>query len=133
MNTRTELAIETAPIRLTTEESRIILKVSMAGKPVDGGHYQYAALADLGILRRIEVPEEKDTKLKIDQCWKEATTALRQKNGERLHQAMHDLERITRDRDRNETKVLFELTDLGKQIARGITVRLQPNGKSNGK
>ena len=38
--------------------------------------------------------------------------------------AMHNIERLNSDRDENDTKYLFELSDFGKQIARGISVRM---------
>ena len=119
---------ETSPIRLSVEETRFIIKLTVAGKPLPGD-YHSSALAELGILRRIDVPEEKDTGLKIAECWKVARKALAAKDSEKLHQAMHDLERLNNDRDRNETRRLFELSDLGRQIARGITVRLSGGRK----
>ena len=116
-------AIETSPIRLSVDETRLIMRCATAGKPIPGD-YHANAMAELGILNRIEISEEKDTAQKIAAIWKRARRALSAKDGEGLHQSMHDLERLTSDRDRNNTKYLFTLSDLGKQIARGINVRL---------
>jgi hypothetical protein len=118
-----EPVIETAPIKLSVEETRAIMRVSVAGKPIPGD-YHFGALADMGILRRIEVTEEKDTSRKIAECWKRARMAFVLKDGEAVHQAMHDLEKLNSDRHREDTKYLVGLTDLGKQVARGIGVRL---------
>lgn len=127
-NTEQGPAIETAPIRLTMDETKLLIRAANAGKPIK---LDYQApgneLADLGVLRRVEVSEEKDTALKVAECWARAKKALAVKDSETVHQAMRDLERLNSDRDRNNTKYLFELTDLGKQIARGITVRM--NGR----
>ncbi len=68
--------------------------------------------------------EEKETAAKIAECWQRARKGMANKSEEAVHQAMHDIERLTRDRDRNEPRYQFDLTDLGRQIARGITVRL---------
>ena len=121
-----EPIIETSPIRLSVDETKIILRITVAGKPIQGD-YHFGSLADLGILRRIPVSEEKDTARKIAECWDKAKKSLAVKDSQRLHQAMHDIERLSNDRDRSDTKYLYDLTDLGKQIARGISVRL--NGK----
>ncbi len=121
-----EPVIETSPIRLTVDETRLILRHATTGKPIHGD-YHSNALADIGILQRIEVPEEKDTAQKMAECWKRAKEGFAVKDGAKVHQAMHDLERLSSDRDHNDTKYLFTLTDLGKQLARGIGVRL--NGK----
>jgi hypothetical protein len=123
-----EPAFEISPIRLSVEETKIILRISVAAKPIHGD-YQCAVLADFGILRRIEVSEEKDTSRKIAECWQRARKALGQKDSAEVHQAMHDIDRLSSDRDRNDRKYLYDLTDLGKQIARGITIRLNSQVK----
>ena len=115
--------IEAAPIRLSVEETRLVIKATVAGKPIPGD-YRCNALAELGIFRRVELSEPKGHARKVAECWERASRYLKGKDGERLHQSMHDLERLNNDRDRNDTKFLFELTDLGKQIARGISVKL---------
>jgi hypothetical protein len=75
-------------------------------------------------LQQIEVPEEKHTAQKIEECWKRARRGFAVKDQGIVHQAMHDIERLSSDRDRRDTQYLYDLTDLGKQIARGISVRL---------
>jgi len=127
--TKNESPIETTPIRLSVEETRWIIRLTVAGKPMPGD-YHCNALAELGILRRTELSEEKDTALKISECWKRAKAGFILKDEVKVHQAMHDLERLTTDRDRHDTKYLFSLTDLGKQIARGINVRLNGGPKT---
>lgn len=119
-----EPIIETSPIRLSVDETRILMRIMAAGKPVRSDNYQYSALAELGILARIEVKEEKEHARQIDECWKRAKTALRVKDHEELHQAMHDLEKLNSDRHREQNAYLYELSPLGKQIARGISVRM---------
>lgn len=114
--------IEASAIRLSPEETRIVIRVAVAGKPVEGS-YQHAALAELGILKRIEVTEEKDTARKIAECWVRARQALTLKDSERVHQAMHDLEKLSTDRHREETRYRYELTDLGRQISRGVNIQ----------
>ena len=118
-----EPVIETSPIRLSVDETKLIMRIAVAGKPL-AGDYHSNSLAELGIFRRVEVTEEKDTARKVADCWARAREGLKFKDGQKVHQAMHDLERLNSDRDRNDTKYLYDLTDLGKQIARGISVRL---------
>lgn len=126
---RPEPVIETAPIRLTQDETKLILRITMAGKPIPAC-YGCESLSDMGILRRIAIPEEEVTARRIADCWKRIRAGLAKKNQEAIHQACHDMERLTRDRDRNNPSYVVELTDLGKQVARGITVRL--NGQYGG-
>jgi len=123
-----EPVIECSPIRLTVDETKQLLRIATAGKPVRGD-YHCNSLAEIGILKRIEITEEKDTPRKIQECWNKAKIGFAEKSEPIVHQAMHDIERLERDRDRNETVVHFDLTPLGKQIARGITVRL--NSQAN--
>lgn len=128
MPDKTEPVIETSNIRLSVDETKTIMRITVAGKPIPG-NYESAALADLGILRRIPVSNDKDIALKIAECWSRARKGLSAKDSQEVHQAMHDIERLGNDRDRNDTKYLYDLTDLGKQIARGISVRLNGNVK----
>ncbi len=129
--TKQEL-IEVAPVKLTVEESRTLMRCAVAGKPVKGD-YRCAALVDLGILREVKILDDKEHPQKVAECWKRARAALNVKDSESLHQAMHDLERLNTDRDRNQTTSLYELTTVGKQLTRGISVRMQPAAAKTGK
>jgi len=120
-----EPGIQTSPIRLTVEETKLVLRASIAGKPIQDKYPNLGVgLSDMGIFRRIEVSEEKVTAGKIAECWSRARKGLAIKDLDGVHQAMHDLERLSADRDRNNSTYLYELTALGKNIARGITVRV---------
>lgn len=123
MKAQVEPMIETAPLRLSVDETRILLRIMAAGKPVQGD-YHYAALAELGILTRIEVKEEKAHARQVEECWHRAKDALRVRNSEDLHQAMHDLEKLNSDRHREQNSYVYSLSPLGKQIARGISIRM---------
>ncbi len=85
--------IEVSPIRLSQEEARIVMQVAVAGKPIPGT-YQYRQLAELGILKAIDIPEEKDTARKIADAWKKARGGFAQKDCDIVHQAMHDIEKL---------------------------------------
>jgi hypothetical protein len=100
-------AFEASPIKLSVDETRLVIKATVAGKPIDGS-FQCNALAELGIFRRIEIPEEKDTARKVAECWARARKALVAKDGQGLHQSMHDLERLNSDRHREDTRYRFE-------------------------
>lgn len=119
---------EPSPVRLTVEETKIIIRLSAAAAPLGGDSYQFTNLAnglvDLGIARRVEITEERDTAARIKECWQRARRSFAEKDSAAVHQAMHDIERISSDRDRNSVKFKFELTDVGKQLARGIAVKL---------
>jgi hypothetical protein len=123
--------IETSPIRLSVDETRILLRVLVAGKPVKGDHYNYSGLAEMGILERTEIPEEKETAEKIAECWKEAREGLKMRDVDIVHQAMHTIERLNSDRHREQSSYLYSLSEFGKQVARGISVRL--NGQAAGR
>ena len=66
--------IEPAIIKLSMDETRAVMRVAVAGKPI-AGDYHFASLAEMGILRRIEVAEEKDTGQKLAACWQRARKA----------------------------------------------------------
>jgi len=128
--TKPEPVLETSTIRLSVDETRTIVKHMMAGKPLNGSAYHNRELVELGILKRIEVPEEKDTAQKIAECWKRTKLGLQRKDSGLVHQAMHDLEKLNTDRHREEPRYQYELTAFGRQIARGISVRLSSQGRS---
>jgi hypothetical protein len=118
------LMIDTTPIRLSAEETRVILRCAVAGKPIRDTNHNFMVLEQLGILRRIEISEEEETDAKIVECWERASKGMWGKDSDTVHQAMHDLERLAMDRDRNERQYLYELSETGQQLAQNITVRM---------
>lgn len=127
-NMKHEPLIETTPLRLTADETRLIIRLVTSGKPINGD-FHAKTLAEIGILQAIPVPEETDTRAKIAECWKRARAGVRLRDLESTHQALHDIERLQSDRDRNDTRYRYILSDLGKQIARGVSIRLGQTGR----
>src|SRR4051794_1283587 len=89
---KTEPVIETSPIRLTVDETKIIMRLAAAGKPNKFERYGEGitanGLAALGILARIELSEEKDIAAKIADCWARAGKAMAAKDCEVEHREM---------------------------------------------
>lgn len=113
--------IEMAQIRLSTEETRAIVRAQVAGKPVAGSPYSgsaHAGLVDLGIMRRVKRDTSKDEQKKAE-LWERTQTAARQRDMRELKRLISSIESISADKSPE-----FELTALGKQIARGISVRM---------
>jgi hypothetical protein len=125
--TAPEPVFQTSPVRLSVDETRLLLRIAVAGKPVSA-NYHAEALADMGILSRTELNQEKDTAKILAECWQRARKGVAAKDQDMVRDAMREIDRIVRDRD-GDAKYLFGLTDLGRQIVRGVSVRLNSQGK----
>lgn len=128
MNDKPEKAIETAPIRLTSDETRALMKLSASdGTPIETFHA--CGLVDLGLAAKVETPAV-DFKAERKACWERIQKAAQKEDKRSVEREIENLDGYT-----NKTtfkKVGFTLTPLGKQIARGVTVRLNGQAKQMG-
>lgn len=125
MNTKVEKVVETMPVRLTGDETRALMKLSAAnGVPTDT--YHACGLVDLGIAAKVESPA-KDYKSEKAACWDSIREAAKNEHSGRLRGALERLDSLSEQSI--PKKIGFILTPLGKQIARGVTVRLNSQAK----
>lgn len=116
---KAEKVIETSPIRLTTDETRAIMKAATAGKPISD--YRCCGLVDLGIMRLVQF-EPKDHAMDIKHCWTNIQRASLKEDEHAINTEFHKLHELAEEA-RNKEKG-YVLTDLGKQVARGVKVSL---------
>lgn len=111
-------AFDLAPVRLSADETRTILRLAQAnGKPI---HTPYSmALADLGIVRRVVV-KAVDNKKEIEEVWGDIARAVRARAIGRVAVGLEKIRKLSKP----QREAGVELTDLGKQLARGISVRI---------
>lgn len=112
-------AIEVSTIRLTAGETRSIMRAASSDVPVHD-YGEGPGLAAMGIMKRVPVNTEQEKKSKRNECWDRVKKAASREDLKALGNGYDELSRLTRDRD----QFAYVLTDLGKQIARGVTVRL---------
>ena len=110
---------ETSPIRLSADETRTIVKAAnLNGKPICDYHVH--GLVDMGILKRIITPP-KDVTADVQADWKKIEAAAAKKDADAINRGLSKINELKRP---TYAKDSFVLTALGKQVARGITVRL---------
>lgn len=112
--------LQVSPIRLAADETRLIVKAATRGVPVEG--HACSGLADLGIF--IEVPtDDKQHKADLSLAWKELVSAAKAQDLESVQDAARRLGQLERQHTSCERK-FYQLTPFGKQVARGVTVRM---------
>lgn len=120
METKTEKVIETAPIRLTGDETRVIMKAATNfPKPISD--YRCCALVDLGLMKKAVFPKP-DSAPVIAECWKKIRVSALKSDRTGINsqlQKISEFERATTKKDEGYT-----LTPLGREVARGVTVRM---------
>ena len=115
-----EKVIQTDTFRLSAQETRAIWAMAQAGdKPTN--HYAALSLAELGFAKQVNFPK-KDVTSAIEQSWKDLQSAASDKNLRGVTSAASKLENL--QRQEREAVKGYVLTPLGKQIARGVAVRL---------
>lgn len=113
--------IETAAIRLTSDETKALIKVHLAsGKPV-GFSYGNAAvsLVDLGLFEVAKVAGKTRVE-RTNELWQTISEAAVSRNRPQIETAFR---KFDQNRATDEIKQ-YVLTDAGKQVARGITIKL---------
>jgi hypothetical protein len=109
---------ETSSIRLSADETRLIIRVANShNKPVCD--YRSSGLVEMGILKETESPPP-DTTSEKAALWKAIKAAAAEENSSKIHSNLLKLSELAKPK---ASKILT-LTPLGKEIARGITVKL---------
>ena len=113
-------AIQTEPFRLSAQETRAIWALSQSGeKPCQT--YGASNLVELGLAKQVTSPK-KDNSNAIDEAWKGLQIAARDCDFHTLSIWTDKISRLRRE-EREATKG-YVLTPLGKQVARGVAVKL---------
>jgi hypothetical protein len=113
---------QTSQIRLSVDETRNVIKVA-AGKT--DNLYGCSGLVDMGIMRAVPAAVP-DVKKAVNTAWLALEHAVTTRDIPALDAANKTLQRLSAPPRRDVTYVL---TPLGKALARGITVRLNAQGK----
>ena len=112
--------IQAAQIRLSADETRTVLRVLRAeGKPVEVWGHQGGSLIEIGLMRLVPIPSA-DIEASVQAGWKKLRAAVISKD---LAGAGRAFEMIRSAKQRAEKRGLI-LTELGKRVAAGLTVRL---------
>ena len=116
--------IEVSPIRLSADETRTLMKGMITGKPLATNSYQNSsarALADLGLMEEIVIETKADQAKRLSELWAKAKNACTLKDVELARKALGDIEKIQLS---DKVPVGFVLTALGKEVARGVSVKM---------
>lgn len=108
---------EVPTIRLSADETRLILRIAHSDKPVET--YTTYGLDGLGIVRRITLKNEA-TQKQLDDAWKAVGEAYTKRSEPLLRNSAFRLQQLTSKKARYG----YVLTELGKQLARGLSIRL---------
>lgn len=117
MKIQNEKVIEVPTIRLSVDETRAIMRAQQNGK-TSIGSYGAAGLVDLGIMRKIVT--NKDTPAKRAEAWGKVKVAVAKRDYAAASTALESVLVM----NRKDKEFAYELTPLGKQVARGIAVKL---------
>jgi len=118
--------IDTATIRLTADETRAIMKAA-TNAPKTISDYRCCGLVDLGIMRLVAVePPNRDADKK--ECWNAIKIAAAKHDQSAIQKHLNKLDEFSR-LERNKERG-YVLTDLGKQVARGVKVSLNGQYKT---
>lgn len=121
----TDRAIETAPIKLTADETRAIMKAANASHPIQD--YRCCSLVDLGIMKVVMIEPKDHTQARV-KCWHEIRKGAQAEDMPRIERAQRDLNEFARQTAKKEKGHV--LTPLGKQVARGVSVKLNGQYKT---
>ena len=113
-----ERVIETSPVRLSAEETRLMMKAAIAGEPISTWQ-NVSGLADLGLMTKVKMPPKKglDT---VETLWVKAEKAVKLRRRDEAAGALSRIQTLSTARQQDG----YILTPLGKEVARGLTVRL---------
>ncbi|HXI85332.1 MAG TPA: hypothetical protein VNL17_14720 [Verrucomicrobiae bacterium] len=114
----TEKVIETSTIRLSADETRTIMRASIKGNC--SNDWRCSSLVGMGIMRKVRSTPDESVDKKREELWNRISKAVEKRNRTALDSASSELGKLDRDKE----AYVYVLTDIGKQIARGITVRL---------
>ena len=110
-------AIEPAPIRLTADETRLLIAASMATKPIE--NYHGDSLANLGLVKRVPLRDPKEKAVKLKTAWIELAAAARARQFSIVKTKLDEIANIT-----HYERPGYIITPLGREVVRGITIRL---------
>jgi hypothetical protein len=111
--------IEAGALRLSTDETRLILKaLNSPNSPVLGWGAQ--SLTGLGIMKAVPKLAAVEVEDRSKKLWSKLQQSVAGKNLGLVSKAVSELEDLKRDAEGHQ----FVLTALGRQIARKITVKL---------
>jgi len=120
-----EKTLDIPTIRLTADETRAIMKAASATHPIQD--YRCCGLVDLGIMKIVSI-DPKDHTLARVKCWNEIRKGAQNKEISRIENALRDLNEFDRQEKKKEKGHI--LTPLGKQVARGVAVKLNGQYKT---
>lgn len=111
--------IEHSPVRLTSDETRLMLRMAQSTAPIDPS-YNGRSILELGLAEEVPMMTEAEKKKRNVEAWNKLRLALTARDLELAKTAVREIEKSSE----SNSKTGFVLTDLGKQVARGITVRI---------
>lgn len=112
--------IETSPVRLTSDETRSLLRAAQSTRPIASG-YNTNSLVELGLMEKVPIETESARKKRIADSWAKLKTSCTVKDLEIASSAVRELSALLRT---GEPETGVSLTAIGKEVARGITVRI---------
>jgi hypothetical protein len=114
--------IETSPVRLTADETRLLLRAAQSPKPITERYNSTApALVDIGLFVKVAVETEAARRKRTADAWAKAKLGVTAKDAGTVNNAMRELAAV----DRNDGPEMgYVLTAVGKEVARGISVRI---------
>ena len=115
-----EKMIEIPLIRLSADETRAIMRAAISPRPTND-YYGCRGLVDLGIMRLVEVKPENHVGARRE-CWKAIREAATRQDRDAIQSEFSKLRSF--DEQKRKNKEGYVLTDLGKQVARGVRVSL---------
>ena len=111
-------AFESAPVRLSRGETRCIMQCQTTGRSTS---YECRGLVELGLMVKRRDKKSEDIGTQLKKQWLRLQSAADRESRSDVNSAIREMDNITRDAKSEH----FVLTDLGKQVARGITVRMK--------
>lgn len=113
-------AFEIPPIRLSSEETRTIMRAYQnAGKPIKLYHRD-GELLELGILKEVPLVSGPAKGVGVSEAWKDMKEAVARRDMRAVEKCQVALEKMI-EADRS---VGYILTPMGIELARGLTVRV---------
>lgn len=118
-NTKTVIdkVIETSTIRLSMDETRTLLRAGMSKNPITAYGADY--LVGLGMLRQVTIRPDPKPK-EVERLWRQALHAVQRRERSSALTQLDKIRQLTEPQEKRG----YVLTELGKQVSRGITVRM---------
>jgi len=110
--------LEIPQIRLSADETRRIMTLSRLNKPIEMWGSAGSELMSLGIVR--QCAKQKISQRQLDLMWGRVMAGVKRRNKTATINAIQAIDKAYMQQNKN----WYVLTDLGKQLARGISVRL---------